>query len=400
MWAPTRRRARTELAPYAVAADVDRPRRAQHPRARAAGAVGDRAGRPGARGGVRGRPRARHAVERARARPRRRGARLGARGGAAARLGPRDRGPRRHREPLREHDHRPGARDRRRPARRPSGPSRARPATSSAAPARAPGSQRSGRHSARVTLVAIADRPTFSVLSPVAAGPRSPSTARSGPRRSARSCSSVGDATYPFIAILEGEVAVLDAAGQRDRPPRRLRLPRRDEPALRADRLPDRGRRPSRCATSRSTARSCGSCSSRTARSPTCCSPPSSSGASCCSSARGSGSRSSARATRSETRRLVDFARRSGSPHLARPRGRRRGGGAGRRARRRASCRWCGCPAAPSCGAPSQRRALAGARDRARAGAARGGRPAGHRRRAGRASAPPSTAPRRASTRW
>ena len=33
----------------------------------------------------------------------------------------------------------------------------------------------------------------------------------------------VGDASYPFIAILEGEVAVTDAAGQRDRPPRRLR---------------------------------------------------------------------------------------------------------------------------------------------------------------------------------
>ena len=33
----------------------------------------------------------------------------------------------------------------------------------------------------------------------------------------------VGDATYPFIAILEGEAAILDAAGQRDRPPRRRR---------------------------------------------------------------------------------------------------------------------------------------------------------------------------------
>ena len=68
----------------------------------------------------------------------------------------------------------------------------------------------------------------------------------------------VGDATYPFIAILEGEAAILDARRQRDRPPRRLRLPRRDEPALGPDRVPDRGRDSSRCATSRSTATSCG----------------------------------------------------------------------------------------------------------------------------------------------
>ena len=33
----------------------------------------------------------------------------------------------------------------------------------------------------------------------------------------------VGDRRYPFIAILEGEAAVLDADGPRDRPPRRAR---------------------------------------------------------------------------------------------------------------------------------------------------------------------------------
>ena len=52
----------------------------------------------------------------------------------------------------------------------------------------------------------------------------------------------VGDTTYPFIAILEGEVAILDAAGNE--------IVRHGASGflgelnlhLRADRLPDRGR--------------------------------------------------------------------------------------------------------------------------------------------------------------
>ena len=36
----------------------------------------------------------------------------------------------------------------------------------------------------------------------------------------------IGDERYPFIAILEGEAAVLDTRGGRDRPPRRVGVPR------------------------------------------------------------------------------------------------------------------------------------------------------------------------------
>ena len=69
---------------------------------------------------------------------------------------------------------------------------------------------------------------------------------------------------------------------------------------------------------------------------------------------RGSGWRSSARATPAATRRLLDFARRQKLPHSwIDPASERGGGGAGGGARPRRSCRWCGCPAAPSCGGPS-----------------------------------------------
>ena len=87
-------------------------------------------------------------------------------------------------------------------------------------------------------------------------------------------------------------------------------------------------------------------------------------------------------------------------PLLARPERERGGGGAARRRSSPTELPLVRLPGGAELRAAEQRRALAGARDRARAGAARGGRPAGHRRRAGRASAPPSTAPRRASTRW
>ena len=109
----------------------------------------------------------------------------------------------------------------------------------------------------------------------------------------------VGDRRYPFIAILEGEAAILDARGQRDRPARRLGIPRRDEPPVRPDRVPDGGRDRSRCATSPSTATRCGRCCSRTGRSVTSCSRRSWRAARRCSRSRASAWRSSARARRS-----------------------------------------------------------------------------------------------------
>ena len=52
----------------------------------------------------------------------------------------------------------------------------------------------------------------------------------------------VGDRTYPFIAILEGEVAIIDAAGNELDPARPLGLPRRAEPPVGADGLRQRAR--------------------------------------------------------------------------------------------------------------------------------------------------------------
>ncbi len=54
----------------------------------------------------------------------------------------------------------------------------------------------------------------------------------------------VGDATYPFIAIRRGRSLDHRRRRPRDRPPRPRQLPRRDEPALRTDGLPHRGRHP------------------------------------------------------------------------------------------------------------------------------------------------------------
>ena len=52
----------------------------------------------------------------------------------------------------------------------------------------------------------------------------------------------VGDPRYPFIAIVEGEVAILDAAGNEIVRHGTSGFSRRDEPPVRADRLPDGGR--------------------------------------------------------------------------------------------------------------------------------------------------------------
>ncbi len=163
----------------------------------------------------------------------------------------------------------------------------------------------------------------------------------------------VGDATYPFIAILEGEVGGPRRGRARDRPPRRLRLPRRDEPALRADGLPHRGRHRAD-ALHRGRARSpARTCCSRTARSPTCCSPPSSSAANCCSARQGIGIEIVGPRDSAETRRLLDFARRQRLPSLlARPGESERG----RRPARELD------PERAAAGAPARRRRAAPAR--------------------------------------
>ena len=130
-----------------------------------------------------------------------------------------------------------------------------------------------------------------------------------------RTCIKIGDESYPFIAILEGEVAVLDGVGRRDRATRPVRVPRRDQPADRTDGLPDgrvtkpmryiavereelrrtavRGRRPLRPAADRLRRASRGAAAAR----------------------RASACRSSARATRRDTRRLLDFARSQRLPY-------------------------------------------------------------------------------------
>src|SRR5262245_32086044 len=70
----------------------------------------------------------------------------------------------------------------------------------------------SSRSGPPVTLVGMADGPTFSVLSPSQLDRLS----ELGEERTAavgEHLFEVGDPTYPFIAIREGEAAVLDAAG-------------------------------------------------------------------------------------------------------------------------------------------------------------------------------------------
>ena len=80
---------------------------------------------------------------------------------------------------------------------------------------------------------------------------RSPGSARSALPRSARCC------TASAIAVSvhsdhRGRGGGPGAAGRRDRPARRVGVPGRDEPAVGPDGVSDGGRRPSPCATSRS----------------------------------------------------------------------------------------------------------------------------------------------------
>ena len=207
--------------------------------------------------------------------------------------------------------------------------------------------------------------------------------------------------SYPFIAIIEGEAAVHDAAGHEIVRHGASRLPRRDEPALRADRLPDRGRDRADALHRRRARRRCGRCCSRTARSPTCCSPPSSSAARCCRRARASGSRSIGPRSSAATRRLVEFARRSRLPyHVARPDAPTTGGGGARSTGSSPSeLPLVRLPGGAELRQPEQRRALAGAR-RSGSSSARARRSTCSSSAAARpGSAPPSTAPRRGSTR-
>ena len=211
----------------------------------------------------------------------------------------------------------------------------------------------------------------------------------------------VGDRRYPFIAILEGEAAILDAAGNEIDPPRRLGLPRRDEPAVRADRLPDRGRHPAACATSPSTATRCARCSSTTGRSATSCCRRSSPGARRCSRCEGVGLEVDRPAlVRADTRDRRLRAAQPAAVHLARPRARRSDADAGarRRARRRRAA------ARAAAGRPGAARPVDRARSRARSGSAssspRARRSTSSSSAAGRpVSAPPSTARPRGSTR-
>ena len=184
----------------------------------------------------------------------------------------------------------------------------------------------------------------------------------------------VGDRTYPFIAILEGEVAILDAAGNEIVRHGRLGLPRGAEPPVRADGLRDRARDRSRCATSRSTATRCARCSSTTARSATSSSRPSSPAARRCSSVQGIGLEIVGPRSSEATMRMLDFARANRLPftwqETAPP-----DGGASPLVR---------LPGGAELHGPIARRGAARARDRPRARAARGGRPARRRRRSGR----------------
>ena len=73
----------------------------------------------------------------------------------------------------------------------------------------------------------------------------------------------VGDASYTFIAIVEGEVAVYRHDRQGARPPWAVYLPRRAEPSLPARPSSGRWWRRSRCASSQSTETCSGRCCSR-----------------------------------------------------------------------------------------------------------------------------------------
>ena len=197
----------------------------------------------------------------------------------------------------------------------------------------------------------------------------------------------IGDRGYPFIAILEGEVAIVDAGGQGDPAPRIVRVPRRDEPAHGSDRLRDGGRDGAVALRAVDGTR-CASCCSRTGRSATSCSPRSWSGARR-SEVHGVGLEIVGPRSSEATMRMLAFAR---SNHLPTP------GRTPRRTGRRASRRSCGCPVGASSGLRRSGSCLA--RSASGASSLRGRRSTSSSSAAGRlASAPRCTAPPRASRR-
>ena len=209
----------------------------------------------------------------------------------------------------------------------------------------------------------------------------------------------VGDARYPFIAILEGEAAILDAAGDEIVRHGALRLPRRAQPDDRPDGLSDRHgdaadalhrRRPRRAAAAAVRGRAA-------RRHPALRVHRASRGAAAAPGHRLEivGPRSSA-----ATRAMVDYVRRARLPHTWRdPEHDDDPATAALVARsRRTSCRSCGCRAAPSCAGRAGERC--GARSASAPSSAPARRSTSSSSAAGRpASAPPSTARRRASRR-
>ena len=210
--------------------------------------------------------------------------------------------------------------------------------------------------------------------------------ARNGPRRSAR-CSS-RSATRPTRSSRSSRARPRSSTPPGDEIVRHgaVRLPRRDEPALRADRLPHR-RRHRADALHRGRARGAAAAALRRRLA---LGPPAlglrRSGAKLLQQREGIGIEIiGPRDSSEETRRLRRLRRSAAPPaHLARP---------GRRATEAAALverldddelPLVRLPGGAELRRPSQRRALAGARDRARARAARGGRPARRRRRPGR----------------
>ena len=196
----------------------------------------------------------------------------------------------------------------------------------------------------------------------------------------------VGDETYPFIAILEGEVGDPRRRRPRDRPPRRLRLPRRDEPALRPDRLPHR-RRHRADALHRGRARDpAGSCCSRTATLSDLLLSAFIERRELLQPEEGIGVEIVGPRDSAETRRLLEFARRQRLPHSWR----RPGRGARRRRRWSPALDPEQIPLVRLPGGAELHRPSNGELSRAlgiglELGDARGGRPADRRRRPGRA---------------
>ncbi len=184
----------------------------------------------------------------------------------------------------------------------------------------------------------------------------------------------VGDRRYPFIAILEGEAAIQDAAGHEIVRHGALRLPRRDEPALGPDRLPHR-RRHGADALHRRRPRPAAPAAvrGRAAGRPAAVDLHGAARAPAAGGRRGRGDRAALVAGHPSTGRVRES--HAAPPHLARR---------GARRERRVAFPLVRLPGGAGAAQPDQRRGLARARHRARARGARGGRPAGHRRRPGR----------------